>query len=376
MFHMKTILSKIKLLLGLALNKPLIGPNAVSIETTHQCNYRCLFCESHGSRLKNDILKSREYFKNKTVMEFYIFQNLIDDLYKLGTRKIALSGKGEPLMHPEFIKFISYAKQKGMHCTVFTNGTLINQELLKKIIVANLDELNISLNAASEEVHKIISGRNEYSEIIECIKEISRFKNERKLKNPKIILSNVIFSKNYKEIENMLSLGKELSVNEIVFSHVGTFLETADLGLTPEIINEIIDNVGCLKKDFLNNPKNNLSEFLRGLKICTQSFHKTNKIQTKLPCYAAWIFAVISPDGTVRPCCYCEDILGNLYHQSFSKIWKSTQYRYFRKMSKNLHKFPESISSCKCFTTCNYWKYNLYIYNKLHPFSRISLTKI
>ena len=49
--EINTKVRRARRLLGAALGRPLIGPQVVSLETTHYCNLRCSFCESHGNLL-------------------------------------------------------------------------------------------------------------------------------------------------------------------------------------------------------------------------------------------------------------------------------------------------------------------------------------
>jgi len=39
-------------------------------------------------------------------------KKLIEDLYKLGTKEIMLSGSGEPFMYPKIMEVISLIKEK------------------------------------------------------------------------------------------------------------------------------------------------------------------------------------------------------------------------------------------------------------------------
>ena len=45
---------------------------------------------------------------------------------KLYTREIYLHILGEPLLHPDIIKFIEYGNEEGLLVNVTTNGYLIN----------------------------------------------------------------------------------------------------------------------------------------------------------------------------------------------------------------------------------------------------------
>jgi 12,18-didecarboxysiroheme deacetylase len=70
---------------------------------------------------------------------------LIDDLSNMGVPVLLFSG-GEPLMRPDMPELAEYAVQKGMRAVISTNGTLITQDIARKLKNIGLSYVGISLD--------------------------------------------------------------------------------------------------------------------------------------------------------------------------------------------------------------------------------------
>lgn len=107
----------------------------IYIEITNACNLNCSFCIKNKREIKYMTLKDYKYIISK-----------IKDY----TKEIYLHILGEPLLHPDIIKFIEYANKEGILVNITTNGYLINNIYDCK----EIHRLNISLHSYNEN-HKI-----------------------------------------------------------------------------------------------------------------------------------------------------------------------------------------------------------------------------
>lgn len=87
----------------------------VAIEILDSCVYKCPHCYVKD--------------KYKAMMSVTDYCRIIDQIYKSGCIWLLLTG-GEPLLHPDFIYMYKYAYSKGFKVTVFSNGYLVNQEII------------------------------------------------------------------------------------------------------------------------------------------------------------------------------------------------------------------------------------------------------
>ena len=70
---------------------------------------------------------------------------MLDDLATFKIPALLMSG-GEPLMHPNFFELAQYVKMWGLRLTLSTNGTLITQDMAKRIVALGPAYVGISFD--------------------------------------------------------------------------------------------------------------------------------------------------------------------------------------------------------------------------------------
>jgi len=101
---------------------------------TRQCNLKCIHCYAQAkAMLQENELSNVEG------------RALIDDLSNMGIPVLLFSG-GEPLIRPDMPELAEYAVQKGMRAVISTNGTLITQDIARKLKNIGLSYVGISLD--------------------------------------------------------------------------------------------------------------------------------------------------------------------------------------------------------------------------------------
>ena len=109
-------------------------PIQLDFELNASCNLKCPMCpisaESPKGKGKN------------TWFDFEFFKEIIDYSVKKGTKAIKLNYINEPLIRNDLIKFIEYAKLKGILDIYFsTNGILLKRELSVTLFIPLLVEV-------------------------------------------------------------------------------------------------------------------------------------------------------------------------------------------------------------------------------------------
>jgi heme b synthase len=117
-------------------------PRLVFWETTAACNLVCSHCRRTdvADAVTPDELSTQEA------------EGLIDELSGWGRTILVFSG-GEPLMRPDIFHLMRYANQKGVIVALATNGTLVDQDLAKRIREIGVDRVSISFDGADEATH-------------------------------------------------------------------------------------------------------------------------------------------------------------------------------------------------------------------------------
>ena len=99
-----------------------IAPVTVDMSLTRSCNYGCHFC--YAMTQEND---------RSVISKEHIF-NFLDDAAEIGIKGISLVGDGESSGSPVYVEAIERGGKNGLSMANATNGFLLNEEKLEKIL--------------------------------------------------------------------------------------------------------------------------------------------------------------------------------------------------------------------------------------------------
>ncbi|MBU0457640.1 MAG: radical SAM protein [Nanoarchaeota archaeon] len=139
---------------------------SLELDLTNLCNNNCPNCTG---------IK-----ENPVSLSFEQIKKLVDEFADvIEAKSIIISGGGEPLIHPDFVKTLYYIKNKGLKIGLNSNGLSLNEEKAKAIIEC-CSYFRISLDAGTPEVYKKTHGMNEsaFFKVLENIKMFSILKKE------------------------------------------------------------------------------------------------------------------------------------------------------------------------------------------------------
>lgn len=282
------------------------APFSLRIENTNFCNGQCFMCPYPTMKRKKGIM-SRELYKD-----------IINQASELKIDYINLHNFGEPLLDKDFVWRVKYAKSKNINrISTNTNGTLLTPKLSKEIINSGLEELYISVDAATKKTYKKIRIGLNYNQVQKNIKYFVKLKKQLKLDKPKIILDFLEFNLNKNETKKFINKWKN-----------------------------IVDNV-CISQihDWSNKKKINTGKLINNYVEFNQS-----------PCRLPFTEMLINWDGTVSLCCQDIDgeiILGDINKESLIKIWQNKKYQKIRQLHLKLQ--TNSLPLCKNCKLRTFW---------------------
>jgi sulfatase maturation enzyme AslB (radical SAM superfamily) len=181
------------------------SPLLFEIDPSNKCNHDCPWCSF--SRLRSE---------SKDVMCFKTVKDILNDMTNLGVKAITWTGGGEPLMNPEIVDMILYAKYKGLEQGMFTNGMLLKSKI-RASVVRNLDWLRFSIDGYNHKSYAENHGTTEaaFDVTLENIREAC------KIENRCIIgFGYIITESNYQGIDKVTQIAKECGVDYIQFKPV------------------------------------------------------------------------------------------------------------------------------------------------------------
>ncbi len=168
---------------------PLYG----SIDLTHHCNLRCVHCYLGGIHKKRAELDTPQWI------------SVIDEITEAGCLNFLITG-GEPLLRKDFGEIYSHAKRNGLLVTVFTNGTLITDSILKLFEDLPPHAVEISLYGANAITYEKITGvQGSYGQ---CLKGIEALLDH----DIKVKLKTILMTLNRHEFHDIENMAKEYGV--------------------------------------------------------------------------------------------------------------------------------------------------------------------
>lgn len=332
-----------------------LPPESITIFLTHRCNLSCHMCGQWGSQGVN----LKENSCNLT--QELSFQQLSSFIKEVAVFKpnITLFG-GEPLLYKGgCVKLIKFIKEHDLHCLMITNGSLV-QENARDLVLAQLDELNISLDGPAVVHDKIRNQVGLFEKIAAGIESVNYFKQMYHLKKPLVNLQCTINAENYKFIDEMIPIAKQLKVNAITFHNL-IFVNPQmlnnqsewdvklnanskawegflfDHGIELQVLEQKIKKIFSLAKGlnvdlYPNFSASALKDYYTQPEKVSGGFHSG--------CLSAWMATYLFCDGQIRPCLNSSYFFGNIKDAAFSEIWNSASAVKFRRLLKKNEIFP------------------------------------
>ena len=117
--------------------KKLDFPNRITVELTNRCNVSCTFCP----RQTVDMPLGD--------MDEELYKKIIDEASEHLPIKLVCFFRGESILHTNFIKFVRYAKDKGIGPIQFaSNAKDLTEELADQILEVGIDFISFSLDTS------------------------------------------------------------------------------------------------------------------------------------------------------------------------------------------------------------------------------------
>ena len=177
-------------------------PIQLDFELNASCNLKCPMCPISAESPKGK--------GKKTWFDFEFFKELIDYSVKKGTRAIKLNYINEPLIRNDLIKFITYAKERGIIDIYFsTNGILLNKDISEKLITSGLTRIQVSLDAFTQQTYDKVRPGGDLKKIIENVNGFLELKEKYNAKIPLLRVNFVKTELNEFELDNFMNFWKD-----------------------------------------------------------------------------------------------------------------------------------------------------------------------
>ncbi len=165
-------------------------PSLISWNLTRMCNLRCPHCYMEGGRKAENELSTEECL------------GLIDEMNTLGNEMLILTG-GEPLLRKDIYDIARYASGLGIWVVMGTNGVLITDEVVAKMIECGVQGVAVSIDSVDPAKHdEFRGGPDAWKHSVRGL-EICR------ANGLQVLIQTTVMDMNYDEIQKLLAFARE-----------------------------------------------------------------------------------------------------------------------------------------------------------------------
>ena len=186
-------------------------PSQVIVDLTEICNLKCTHCP-HEDFTSSDHYNSRQ-------LDPKLNKKLVDEVNMHGaktTQYIRYTSNGEPLLHPSSHEMIDYAvRNSGVFVTLTTNGTILNEKRVAKLLESGLHLIDISIDAYLEDTYsKIRVNGNLQTTRSNVLRLIDMVKQARS--KTKVVVSFIEQPENIDEISSFQSYWQDNGADQVI----------------------------------------------------------------------------------------------------------------------------------------------------------------
>jgi MoaA/NifB/PqqE/SkfB family radical SAM enzyme len=120
----------------------------LALNFTSDCNYACPYCFVCKQDLNVEATNSLSLERIKSIL---------DEAKKLGARTFVVPGRGEPFCDKNIMEIIDYAKSLNLNSVIYTNGSLLDFEKIKKLKESSVS-LYLSVDSFVPEIYEEMVG--------------------------------------------------------------------------------------------------------------------------------------------------------------------------------------------------------------------------
>ncbi|MCP5064710.1 MAG: radical SAM protein [Ignavibacteriae bacterium] len=231
-------------------------PSQLLVDVAEFCNLECIHCPHV------DFKKSKHY--SAAMLDVDLHNKLVEEVRNYGkgfTQYIRYASNGEPLIHPKIYEMLSYAvDNSSCEITLTTNGVLLDDEKIEKLLDTNIDVIDISLDAYTNETYEQIRVKGDLTVTRKNVLNLIKAKNARS-GHTKIIISYVEMPQNFHETDEFEKYWKENGADYVIIRRMHSCSgANKNLAKIKREDNKLIERKPCLYpwERIVLNPKGHL----------------------------------------------------------------------------------------------------------------------
>ncbi|MCD6367624.1 MAG: radical SAM protein [Candidatus Aenigmarchaeota archaeon] len=316
---------------GITKPQRLSAPFMVVWDFTKQCNLKCKHCYANATPYPApDELSLEQRYE------------VVDQLDEAGVAAISFSG-GEPLINKDFWPVAEYASKKGFYLSVATNGTLISEEVAKRLKKIGIRYVEISIDGPTADIHDSFRGiKGAFDRAINGIKNAKEAGLE-------VGIATTATHHNLDMIPDIVKLARDLNVDRLIvfnFIPTGRGKEIVKDDLSPEEREKLMEylhsewekgkmQIFSTCPAYARVSLNSVME-KKGHKVSPTHFADFELPEEMLGagkvlaefiggCGAGRIYCSIEHNGDIQPCVFIPIKVGNVIKDGFQNVWDNSE---------------------------------------------------
>ena len=220
-----------------------------------------------------------------------------------------------------------------------------------------MDELRISLDAASSSGYKKIRNSNAFEGVVDNIKSFLLLQKQQQAAYPKLSLWFLGTRENIAELPGFVRLAAEIGIAEVYLQRLVYFQDDEGYGVARAA--KTLQDSSDGSSEFIQKSQEMAAKLGIQLNASGQTGPVESlqgKAEAGLPwskCYRPLTLMYVTANGNVLPCCispfatvdYSSIILGNVFENSLEEIWSGSKYENFRAQHQS-ESPPQSCRGC------------------------------
>ncbi|MBW1645738.1 MAG: heme b synthase [Deltaproteobacteria bacterium] len=288
----------------------------IAWETTRSCNLSCIHCRAAAEK--------GPYQGELDTREALAF---LDNVAAFSKPVIILTG-GEPLLRPDIYELAAYGTKLGLRMVMATNGTLVDETSISKMIDSGIQRMSVSLDGATAASH------DDFRQVPGAFDASLKALEIARKAGLEYQINTTITKINLDEIPAILDLAVSLgAVAHHIFLLVptGRGKELEEQEIPPEeyerTLNWFYDQRDKVPLQLKATCAPHYYRILRqrsraeGKKVTFET-HGLDAVTRG--CLGGVGFCFVSHIGEVQPCGYLEVLAGQIRETPFEEIWKQS----------------------------------------------------
>jgi MoaA/NifB/PqqE/SkfB family radical SAM enzyme len=304
-------------------------PICVYLETTNRCNLLCTTCP-----------RTYEELEPPADMSFELMRSIVDQIPQLA--RAVLHGVGEPMLVKDLPRMVRHLKGRGVYVLFNTNGTVLNAKNGRALIEAGLDELRVSVDAATRESYARVRGKDYFARILKNVRAFRELQEREGHAKPRVSAWLTGLKETVDELDDFVRVCASTGVREVYLQRLVFFEEDAiGLARPDQALFERLTGEEQAKIDRAAALAASLGMTFSASGAASEPGMSLKRGEGGSPwslCRRPWSLMYFTANGRALPCCiapfsqrgYENYTLGDASTQSLAEIWNGPAYQDFR----------------------------------------------